>query len=142
MRLSRRKRVAAADRGEAACHSESLEHVTRQEFKLVGADGENPSGGGEAVEKTDDAGIKPALHANIGLVMLKEVAMHVVERHRVHLPPLAMQCEFDEMAGAVADAVPRAWVGERPKAIARQDRIQGRQEVGGAVDQRAVEIKD
>jgi len=142
MGLARGKRVAAADRREAARNPERLQHVTRQEFELVGADGKDPSGGGEAVENGNDAGIEPALHADIGLVMVEEVAMHVVERRRVDFLPLPMQGKFDEVAGAVADAVAGARVGKRPEAIARQDKIERRQEIGGAVDQRAVEVED
>ena len=64
--------------------------------------------------------------------------------HLVHaeLAPFSYERAFDQRARAAADQVARGLVSDRRQTLAGEDSVERDDEIGRAVDQRAVEIED
>ena len=74
--------------------------------------------------------------------MVDEVAHHPVDLDHVERAALRLQPAHDQRPRAATDHVAGCIVGDRRQAGASENDVEGGDEIGRAVDQRAVEIQN
>ncbi len=140
--LSRRKRIGAADRREARTQTERLEQKKRQPLRLVGADGENVAAGRKLVEHRDDIRIERGFVGDVEFVMGEERARELLEPFRRNRVAAQVQTAREHDPDPAADQLVHVADQDRFEIFERQRNVQAAHEVGGGVDERAVEIED
>ena len=74
--------------------------------------------------------------------MRDEIGEHPVDLAGGDGRPSSVEPAFDHAAGAAADHGARLVVGDRRQPLAREHDVEGVDQVGRGVDQRAVEVED
>ncbi len=126
---------------EVLRQAERREHPLGRARRLVGAE-PDAIAGVERGQGLGDAGID-LRGARVGrLVARLEFGDHRIVRRRVERQPGHREGALDQLDHAPADALPGFLDRQRPPSIAPQRRFEQGLQVGGAVDQGAVEIED
>ena len=78
----------------------------------------------------------------MGCVVIDEVARQTVDRGDRQVLAGGRKAALKHEASAAADHVARTLIVDRRQAFARQDGVEGRDQVGRGVDQRSVKVED
>ena len=124
--------------GERQC----VEEAHREPLELVGADRQPAAMRGERVQRGLEAGKWPRLIRDVRGVVVDEVAHHPVDLDHVERAALRFQPAHDQRPRAATDHVAGCIIGNGRQAGASENDVEGGDEIGRAVDQRAVEIQN
>jgi hypothetical protein len=124
--------------GERQC----VEEAHRQPLEFVGADRQLAAMRGERVERGLEAGKWPRVIRDVRGVVVDEVAHQPVDLDLVERAALGFQSAHDQRPRAAAHHVAGCIVGDRRQPGAGENDVEGGDEIGRAVDQRAVEIQN
>src|SRR5271156_1854054 len=75
-------------------------------------------------------------------VMVDESAEHPIEFGLCAVAAFGFECLFDHPAGAAADHLAGVLIGDGRQAFAAEDEVERRDQVGGGIDKRTVEVED
>ena len=142
VRFLQPERVSAADGGEPLGERQCVEEAHRQPFELVGADRQPAATRGERVQRGLEPGKWPRLIRDVRGVVVDEVAHHPVDLDHVERAALRFQPAHDQRPRAATDHVAGCIIGNGRQAGASENDVEGGDEIGRAVDQRAVEIQN
>ena len=136
------ERVRAANRHETLRQPECIEQPHRQPFQLVGADRQAAAAGAEFIECGFETWERTGTIGDMRGVMGDELLDQPIHFRRGELAAFGFQRALNQRSGAATHQVARDVVGDRRQTFGGQDGIERANEIGRAVDQRAVEVED
>ena len=122
--------------------SQRVEEPLREPFELVGAHRQPMARRRQAVEHRFNAGKRPRAVGDMLGIVGDEGGVEGVDVGGRGVAALQDQRPLDHALRAAADQRPGGVVGNRRQAVLREGEIERVDQVGGRVDQRAVEIED
>ena len=136
------ERVRAADGGKAVAEPQGLQEPPRQPLEFVGADRKAMAGLREAVEDRLEFGKRARAVGNMLAVVGNKRRIERIDVGSRGAAAFKDQRALDHAPRATADQGSRLRVRHGRQRVARKGEVERLDEVGGRVDQRAVEVED
>ncbi len=140
--LARRHHIAPGHPIEIAGEVIGLEDLKAGQLEFIGADHRPIALLAQKLERLRYLGIDPGIHRGMAEIERAITLEQGFIGLGLECRPAGLQRTCDQRGGAVADQPAHGFERQRPAAKLRQKLVQRVGEIGGAVDQRAVEIED
>ena len=119
-----------------------LEEALRQPFELVGAYRQPITLPGQSVERRFEVRERTRAVGNVLSIIRHERFVQTIDVGRRALASIRRQRIFDHPPRSSADQRPGGFEGNDRQSLLREGVVERIDEVGGGIDQRAVEIED
>jgi ribose 5-phosphate isomerase A len=135
------KSILAADRGKTVAELHGVQKAFRQPFKLIGADREPMARVREPIQRRFEPGKRLGAVGDVFGIMRHEGRIEGIHIGARGAAALQDQSLLDHAAGAAADQGAGFLVRDRGQSVSGEGEVERIDQVGGRVDQRAVEVE-